>query len=82
MAYTLEKVLVEQRITVYVWVEEQAKVVPCSMAPGVFRNPKKFADELRKTPRFAELDDETIRHIWESAVEEVLARQHLNTFQV
>ncbi|HVU87421.1 MAG TPA: hypothetical protein VFE62_02605 [Gemmataceae bacterium] len=82
MAHTLDKVSIDQRITVFVWAEEQAKVIPCSMTPAIFRNPKKFADELRKAPQLATLQDDTIRQIWETAVEEVLARQHLNTFQV
>ena len=80
MACTLDKVLLEQRVNVFVWVEEQEKVIPCSMSPATFRNLKKFTDEVRKSPRLAELDDESIRKIWENAVEEVLARLHLNTF--
>ncbi len=80
MAYTLDKVLLEQRINVYVWVEEQEKVFICSMAPSIFRNLKKFGEELRKSPRLAEITDDAIRQIWVEAVEEVLARLHLNTF--
>lgn len=82
MAYTLEKVLIEQRITVFVWVEQQAKVVPLSMTPATFRNLKKFTEEIHKSSKFEGLNDESIRAIWENAVEEVLARLHLNTFQV
>jgi hypothetical protein len=82
MAYTLEKVLIEQRITVFVWAEQQAKVVPCSMAPATFRNLKKFTEEIRKSSKFEDMNDDAIRAVWENAVEEVLARLHLNTFQV
>ena len=82
MPSTFDKVLLEQRVTVYVWVEELEKVISCSMPPAIFRNLKKFTDELRKSSHFGGLSDEAVREIWEPAVEEVLARLHLNTFQM
>jgi hypothetical protein len=82
MASSLDKVLMEQRVTVFIWLEEQEKVISVAMPPATFRNLKKFTEELHKSSLLVQLSDEAIRDIWSNAVEEVLARLHLNTFQV
>ncbi|HEY4312276.1 MAG TPA: hypothetical protein VGN12_22700 [Pirellulales bacterium] len=81
MASSLDKVVLEQRVTVFIWMEEQEKVISVAMAPATFRNLKKFTEELHKSALLVQLTDEAIRDIWSNAVEEVLARLHLNTFQ-